>query len=239
MRPKQRCALPGPEALPKGSHVLFVGVALAATQASLATANTISCAQVDTPSEAVDVISGRSGERNFDCVVIDMRHREDGGALNVVAVAALLPQSTIVVLCQAEQKETYRALAGVCSVLPAPVFSAAILDAISIERPPQKVTAPVTTSRCVQAGETDVSSVDTTGSESISLEVLDETAVDLEQLAKFSAADAKKLLALQQAEGHDVLSRECAKSKSDGTPAVGATIAALSECGTTRQDIAI
>ncbi len=228
--------LPQRLAEPNSAHVLFIGIALSATSNSLAQAGMFVCEHADNPVDAIDMISARSQGRCFDCVMIDMRHREDGGALNVVAIAALQPRSPVIVLCQTEQVELYRSLTGVGSVLPATVSASGILDVISqvAEKPnvPHSVPAARNPGPCtgsIDSGE--VIERDRT----FPLPVVDETPINLEELAKFSASEAKKLLACQPAETSALHSPAFDGAAASAAHPEGSTIRALFECSSAQR----
>lgn len=113
------------------THVLFVGKALVGTKKVFKRDNDpVKCAHVPSVDEALDVITERARTKPFDCVMVDMRHEEDGSPLNVVAVAALNACRHVVVLANPDQVETFEAITGVDAVLPAPVEPMTIIRTI-------------------------------------------------------------------------------------------------------------
>lgn len=112
-------------------HVLFIGQALKGTKKVFKRDNDpVKCSHVNSASEALDAIIEKQATREFDCVMVDMRHEEDGSPLNVVGIAALEACRNIVVLCNPDQVETFEAMTGVDTVLPAPVEPMTIIRTI-------------------------------------------------------------------------------------------------------------
>lgn len=182
--------------------ILFVGAALAATKKVFGKGGAVRCEHVSSSTEAIEVMSTRGHGSVFDCVMVDMRHREDGSALNVVAIAALQTNSTIVVLCQPEQAGTFRNLTGVHKVIPAPVEPKAILNVISgaVERRNCREAADLKDSTAADNDEIADSTIVETALPEIApawnaAEAGDAPEeVDLEELARYSACEAKRHL---------------------------------------------
>ncbi|MGI9355218.1 MAG: hypothetical protein ACR2PF_08700 [Rhizobiaceae bacterium] len=182
-----------------GINILFVGAALAATKNTFGKGGKIRCEHADASSGAIELMSARAQGDPFDCIMVDMRHREDGSALNVVAIAALQSRSTIVVLCQPEQVDTFRALTGVHTVLPAPVAPKAIMDAISSAVERRKRREPVAVERRCEKNEPALVTVegDSVSQSKVTQPEGREELIDIEELARASAAEAKRYLALE------------------------------------------
>ena len=180
-------------------NILFVGSALAATKNTFGKGGKISCEHADASTGAIELMSARGQGDAFDCIMVDMRHREDGSALNVVAIAALQTSSTIVVLCQPEQVDTFRALTGVQTVLPAPVKPKAIMDTISSAVERRKRREPIALERRSEKNKPIFAPVE---AEIVAESVLTQPEsaaelIDIEELARASAAEAKRYLALK------------------------------------------
>jgi len=193
---------PEGEIKPKTIDILFVGAALAATKKAFGKGGAVRCEHASSSTEAIEMMSLRRQDDSFDCVMVDMRHREDGNALNVVAIAALQTNSTIVVLCQPEQAGTFRDLTGVHTVLPAPVESKAILDVISSAAQRRKCEAKAAAETSFDADGGAISNLRIVGTFGQKTETAlrnigadqEPEDIDLEELARYSACDAKKHL---------------------------------------------
>jgi len=117
-------------------HALFVGNALeAASKIFQRKDEIVRCDHAATSSIALEMIETQAKARPFDCVMVDMRHEEDGNPLNVVAIAALGSFGNLTVLANAENADVFKDMTGVGSILVAPIEPLDIIRTIVAAAP--------------------------------------------------------------------------------------------------------
>jgi hypothetical protein len=103
-------------------HALFIGPALeSASQLFQRKVEMVSCDYADSLATGLSAILAQAKEKQFDCVVVDMRDGENGNPLNVAGIAASRMCGRLVVLANPDNASLFSNMVGVDKVLTSPV----------------------------------------------------------------------------------------------------------------------